>query len=376
MRRLLVTVLSVLLVGTGDLAAQVSVYGIRGLGFPGRALNARTRALGGGLSVLDPGSLINPAAVAGYRAITAQMVAESDFRSYSVDTVHAGGLSSTRFPLGQFSGAVGNTPFSFALGYAQYTDRSYDLQGLDTIMLRGQPVGFEERTTSRGGMVDIRGALAYRLGTRLRLGIGAHMLTGSAKLTLSRVFSDPAYQRYRVESEETLRGYGLSAGAVWLPASPLVIGLAVRTDTKATVDVDSLRVGSVDLPVSITGGFQLTPRRAVRWSASVAWRSWSSANADLAGRAFDTWELGSGLELGAADAGGSRFPLRVGVRYATLPFSATDQQPHELDVALGIGAAMAGGRGVVDVALERAMRRGGGASENAWQFLWTVTIRP
>jgi hypothetical protein len=376
MRRVSVAVLSLLLVATGDLAAQVSVYGIRGLGFPGRALNARTRALGGGLAVLDPGSLINPATVASYRSITVQMVAESDFRGYSVDTVSARGLSSTRFPLGQLTGPVANTPFSFALGYAQYTDRSYDLQGTDTITLRGQQVGFDERTTSRGGMADIRAALAYRLGTRLRLGVGAHMLTGSAKLTLSRVFSDPAYQRYRIESEETLRGYGLSVGAVWLPASPLVIGLSVRTDTKATVDVDSVRLGTVDLPVTVVGGFQLTPRRAVRWSASAAWRSWSSASADLDGRAFDTWELGTGIELGATDAGGSGFPLRVGVRYATLPFSANDQQPHELDVAFGLGVAMAGGRGLVDLALERAMRRGAGASENAWQFLWTVTIRP
>jgi hypothetical protein len=366
-----------LLLGAENAAAQVSVYGIRGLGFPGRATNARTRALGGGLAVLDRGSMLNPAAVAGYGPITVQMVAETDFRGYSVDSVSATGLSSTRFPLGQLGGAIPGTPFSFAIGYSQYSDRSYDLRGSDTVTLRGQQVGFEERTTSRGGIADVRGVLAYRVGTRLRLGVGGHILNGSAKLALSGAFTDPAYQSYRIESEESVRGYGFSAGMTWAPASRFGLGLAVRTDMKANVDVDSVRVGSVDLPLSVAGGFQFLPHRAVRWSTTVTWRRWGSADRDIGGtRAFDTWDIGTGVELGGTNQRASRFPLRVGVRYATLPFSATDQQAHELDVALGIGASMANGRGLVDFALERAMRRGAGASENAWQLLWTVTIRP
>ncbi|MDH4045101.1 MAG: hypothetical protein OEW06_11640, partial [Gemmatimonadota bacterium] len=63
-------------------------------------------------------------------------------------------------------------------------------------------------------------------------------------------------------------------------------------------------------------------------------------------------------------------------RYATLPFSATDEQPHELTAALGIGLAFAGGRGLIDAAIERAMRSGAGAEESAWQLSWTVTVRP
>jgi hypothetical protein len=376
MGRLLMFALCLLL-GTGDVAAQVSVYGIRGLGFPGRETNARTRALGGGFAVFDAGSMLNPAAVAGFGSITAQMVAETDFRGYTVDTVNAGGLSSTRFPLGQLGGAIPGTPVSFAVGYSQYSDRSYDLQGSDTIMLRGQPVGFDERTTSRGGVADLRGALGLRVGDRLRLGVAGHVLNGSAKLTLSGAFSDAAYRPYRTESEETVRGYGVSGGLVWAPTSRIGLGLAVRTDTKATVDVDSLRVGSVDLPLSFAGGVQVLPHRAVRWSTTVVWRDWSVANNDLGGaRAFDTWEVGSGIELGGTGQSASRFPLRVGVRYATLPFSGSDQQPHELDIAVGVGASMASGRGLVDMALEHAARSGAGVTENAWQFLWTVTIRP
>jgi hypothetical protein len=66
----------------------------------------------------------------------------------------------------------------------------------------------------------------------------------------------------------------------------------------------------------------------------------------------------------------------VGVRYATLPFAPVDEQPHELVLAAGVGGAFAQNRGLVDLAAERVTRSGAGASENAWQLTWTVTVRP
>jgi hypothetical protein len=92
--------------------------------------------------------------------------------------------------------------------------------------------------------------------------------------------------------------------------------------------------------------------------------------------AFDTWEVGSGIELGGPESRASSIPLRLGVRYATLAFSPTDQQPHELNFSIGSGIVFAGRRGVIDVALERAIRDGAGASERAWQLSVMMTVRP
>jgi len=374
--RVLAAVLLLLATTTVDAAAQLSVFGIRGLGHPGRQLNARGRALGGGTAALDPGALINPAAVAAFGSISVEVMAETDLRSYTIDQVGVDGLSSTRFPLAQLSGRFWSSPLSFALGFSQYSDRSYDLTNADTLQIRGAPVGFDERTTSRGGMADLRLALGYRLGARARVGAAAHLLTGSAKLQFSRVFADSSYRPYRIETDESLSGFGVSAGAIWSPGPFVTLGLSVRSDTRADVTVDSALVASVDLPLSVTGGFQLAPARPLRWSTTFAWHSWGSADADLNARAFDTWEIGTGLEIGGPETGASRFPLRLGYRYATLPFSPTDEQPHEVNFSLGLGASFAANRGLIDVALERVYRNGGGARETAWELTWTVTVRP
>ena len=373
-----VTALVLVLMGTGvvEAAAQTSLYGVRGLGHPGRLASTRARALGGGLAALDPGSPVNPASIAGLGGMSVQLMSETDLRQYQVGAVSVDGLSSTRFPLAQLGGRIGSTALSFALSYAQYTERSYDLTNTDTIEIRGTPVGFEERTTSRGGMSDLRLAFGYRIGTRLRVGAAAHLLTGSAKLTFAREFSDSAYRPYRVETDEALDGLGMSVGVVWAAASRLTVGFAARSDTRSDITVDSAVVGSVDLPVTLVGGFQLAPARPVRWSASVTWQSWGGAAADLEASAFDTWAIGTGLEVGGPETGVSRFPLRLGYRYATLPVSPTDEQPTEASFSAGVGASLAGGRGLVDLAVERVYRNGAGARETAWQLSWMVTVRP
>jgi len=367
--------LLLLAVAVGDVAAQTSIYGVRGLGFPGREASSRERALGSGFLALDPGSPVNPAAVAGFGSVTVQIMAETNLRSYSVDTVDVDGLSSTRFPLALLGGRVGSTPLSFGLSFAQYTERSYDLTYADTVELRGQQVAFEERTTSRGGITDVRGALGYRLSTKLWVGAGFHMLTGSAKLSFLRAFADSAYRPYRIETEESITGLGASAGVIFVPGARVALGLSVRSDTRADVKVDSVTAANVDLPVTIVGGVRLVPIAPLRWVTSVVWRSWSTADDDLVARAFDTWEVGSGLEIGGLDAG-TRIPIRLGFRYATLPFSPTDEQPHEIDLALGLGVVFAASRGLVDLAVERVVRTGPGSDERGWQLSWTVTVRP
>jgi hypothetical protein len=359
------------------LAGQTSVYGIRGLGFPGRALTPRARAMGGGLGAFDPVSPLNPAAVAGVAQVTALAVAAADFRGYEVGGADVGGLHATRFPLMEVAGRLPGVRLGYAFSMTQYTERSFDVSLTDTIVLRGTDVQVTDRSSSSGGASDIRGALGWEPRAGLRLGAGVHVVTGSAKLAVSRTFSDSAaYRPFRRVNEERVSGFGVSGGLLWAPAAGFQVALAGRYDTQANLEVDSTRTGSVDLPVSALAGLEVRPVRALRWASTFIWRSWGDADPDLSGRAFNTWELGSGVELGGPESGASRVPLRLGARYATLPFSPTDDQAHEVDVAFGTGFAFAGNRGLVDLVLERAFRSGAGARERAWQFSASLTVRP
>ncbi len=71
-----------------------------------------------------------------------------------------------------------------------------------------------------------------------------------------------------------------------------------------------------------------------------------------------------------------KIPIRLGFRYAQLPYSPTKQQPHEIDLALGSGLSFAAGRANFEFALERVFRDGGGASERAWQLSFGLLVAP
>lgn len=119
--------------------------------------------------------------------------------------------------------------------------------------------------------------------------------------------------------------------------------------------------------------------RRIKWSSTVTWKSWSDAADGLEaagnGKAFDVLEVGSGLEIGGG-AGGSKLPIRLGVRYAQLPFSPTSDRPRELDFSFGTSLLIANDRGIIDFGLERLLRDGAGARERAWHISFGITVRP
>ena len=100
--------------------AQNSVYGVRGLGFPGRPWSVRARALGGGWGMFDNFSTVNPAATAGFTVLSVNAVYGWTVRSYSIDTTSVSGLRETRFPNAVLGGNLGRSPFSFAVRRSQH----------------------------------------------------------------------------------------------------------------------------------------------------------------------------------------------------------------------------------------------------------------
>lgn len=371
-------VLALGLTAPGALAAQNSVYGIQGIGFPGRPISVYARSLGGGLAGFDAGSALNPATATGFNQVAVGLSIGAALRSYTAGDSSVSGLQETRFPFAILGSSLGATPVSLALSAGPYLERTFDVLTSDTVVIRGEAVAVTDRIASDGGAGDLRGALAVRLARRLLLGGAIHLISGSSALRVQRDFSSPAYRRFAERSQLTFSGIGASFGAVLRVSTGLELAASARLDHRLKVKRDTVVLEDVKLPRSLTGAVRLVPVNGVTLSSTATWRSWSDAAPDLSAgvQAFDTWEIGSGLELGAGRTGGAPWPIRLGLRYAQLPFSARPTQAHEWIVAAGTGLVFSNGAVAFDLAVERALRDGAGAREEAWQLSVGVLLAP
>ncbi len=373
--RAIASLIAAVVMGTSSVEAQTSVFGVVGIGVPDQSVGIRTRALGRGLAAFDAGSAVNPATVALFGRLSVNASATTSVRSFASRGVEADGLQQTRFLYAMVAGGVGRSPVTFAVSFGPYLDRTFDVTSTDTIVIRGDPVEVQDRLRADGGVSDVRAALGWRVTSRLQVGAGVHILTGSTRLKTIREFSDSAFVPLRDSSQASFAGAGVSVGANLALSRRASFSVALRTDTRLSRSIDSVVVGRVQLPVSVTGGFALAPQRALRWSTTVTWRNWSRTKSPDA-RSFDTWQVGSGVEIGGPDVGASRLPLRLGVRYAQLPFSPNDDQPTEWIAAAGTAYPFAGNRALIEASLERIFRDGAGARERVWQLSLGLSLVP
>ncbi len=375
----------VAMVASVPAAAQNSVYGLIGVGFPGDPLSVRARSLGGGAGAFDPTSALNPATAVGLGErprelgrLVAGGAAGTTLRQYTAGDSTVSGLRETRFPFGFFGGRIPSTPLSFAVSFSTYAERSYDVTTTGTQILRGDTLEVTDRVASDGAVTDFRGAIAFRPWSRLLVGAAFHLLGGSSRLTVGRSFSVSEYSPYVERAQLAFSGTGMSAGVVLVPTSAIELAASARVDSKLEIKNGNVNAGAVQLPASLSGGLRLTPVPGVSLSSTAVRRSWSRAQPDLfaPSRAFDTWEIGSGLELSRPRARGATLPIRLGYRYRQLPFSNVATQPTETVLTGGTGVLLAGGRAGLDASVERFHRSGGGADERGWYFSLGVVIIP
>jgi hypothetical protein len=374
--------LLLLLLGSapGSVVAQSSQFGVRGLGFPGRALAVRSLASSGAFGLFDPESSLNPAALANVANLTSVFTITQGFRRVE-NPAGTATLRSTRFPQLSVGGPIQTLPAAVGLSFSNYTSRDFTLATSETIDLRGAPVDVSDTFTSRGGLNDFRIAGSYRLGARWAVGAGFHIISGSNRLTSTRVFDDPVYLSSRQRSELSFAGVGVSVGLTRQFGPSFALSALVRSDGHVSVERDSARVGTVDLPYSFGLGLRWRPAARLDLGAQTVVRTWSGANSDLLAMggtgARNTVEVAAGAEYTPDPRRPYRRPLRLGARYATLPFSLVPaQQGHEFGLSAGSGVRFAQQRAGVDLALEYVWRSEGIYSENGLLVSLGVSVRP
>jgi hypothetical protein len=361
-------------------AAQSSLFGVRGLGAPGRPLSARAFSTGGAFGMFDPESGLNPASLGPLGTLTAGLGILQDFRNTETP---AGGesLRETRFPLITVAGPVRRFPAVVGVSFSNYSSRDFTLASADTVLLRGVLVPVSDTLASRGGLSDLRFAGAYRVHDAWVFGGAFHVITGSARLRARSAFADTTYQVAAQRSELSYAGVGVELGVIRNFGPKFSVAATVRSDGKVNVDRDSARVATVDLPYTFGLGLHWRAVPKLDLASAVVMKTWSGANSDLLAQggtgADNTVEVSLGGEFIPDPRRPTRPPLRFGARYGTLPFGLIPgQQPHELGVSLGSGLRFAQGRAGVDLGLEHVWRSAGVYSERAFLLNFGITVRP
>jgi long-subunit fatty acid transport protein len=365
------------------LGAQSSQFGIRALGYPNQPYSAKSRAMGGSGALFDPESALNPASLGYLRDMTAAFSVMGD-RRLVMTPAGDGNVRGMRFPLFSISGPLKEQPFAFGVSASTYFARDFSVAYTDTVDIRGVPTGTIDTLASSGGITDIRGAAVWRVNPRFALGVSIHGFTGVNRIERHRYFQDTGYVAIHETSEVSAAGAGFDIGVIRQVGRKLALAAVLRSDGEVRVRRDSLSETTypVDLPLSAAAGFQyrVVPRLVL--AGQVLWKGWSSTNEELLAiggtGSRDTWEGGFGAEFTTNRDRPSRFPVRFGVRRASLPFPLqTGEMPTETNLGLGTGFLFAQDMGGVDLAFERVWRKEAHSfEERAWLLTATATLRP
>jgi hypothetical protein len=364
-----------------EVAAQSSMFGVRGLGLPGRPLTPKSRATGGSFGLFDPESDLNPAALTAQAAVTAGFVLTPSRRRWESPTGSAS-LRETRFPLMYIGGPIPGTRVGLALALGSYADRDFRLASTGTETIRGAPVDVTDTLSSLGGLNEIRLAAGVALGSRTSIGGGFYFITGSSRQDARRHFADTTFIAIRQTAELSYSGIGFSLGLTHQLTPAIRLAALVRSDTKAKVDVDSTHVYDIDLPYTFAAGAQIRGSRRLTVALSGAYRTWSGANSDLLAQGSvgsrNTLEFSAGGELTRNLRRPTNLPIRLGFRYAELPFPvAVGGRPKEFGISAGTGTRFAQERGGVDLSLEQVWRSEGSSyKERALTLILGLSIRP
>lgn len=378
MRRTALVLLGVFLPGLA--AAQSSQFGVRGLGAPGREISARVVGSGGAFALFDAESALNPAALSTLTTMTAGFSGLQDYRHVD-NPAGTESVRESRFPHLSVGGPIKQLPLAVGISFSNYTSRDFTLTSADIISLRGVSVPVSDTFSSRGGMSDLRFAGSYKLGDRWSVGGSFHVITGSNRLTSRRAFADTSYQTARQSSEISYAGVGFDVGVTRTFGPAFSVAAVARSDGRAIIDRDSMRVSEVDLPYSFGLGLRWRPVAKLDLAGQVLYRTWSGANSDLLLQggtgAENTVQVALGAELTPDLRRPFRRPVRLGVRYGTLPFPLVPgDQPTEFGLSVGSGIRFAQQRAGIDVGVEHVWRSAGAYSERAFLVTLGVTVRP
>ncbi len=379
MRRVLVPVLLVALAATRA-EAQGSAFALRGLGWPGRPVSARTAGTAGATAMFDPEMALNPAALARWRSVAGWAVGAPTRRTFTGPAGDAE-QQTVRFPLFGFASPI-RARLAVGVSFSDYLDRTYTVEVRDSVVLplRGTTERYRDAGRSVGGVSDFALGAGYRLSRSVALGAAYHYYLGSTRLAAQRAWDNNAvFEDVTLASNTDFRGMGIGAG-VMVSSPRFEAAASGRLNGRLLSDNSTGSQARTPLPHEFSAGLRWEAAPGVYLNASGQWHGWSRADADLraAGQegAHDTWGFGAGAEVLSTRLLKVRTPLRVGYRWRQLPFTNLGAELDERAYSGGVGFNFAGERTTVDISVERGRRSAGGSDESFTSVFVGLTVRP
>ena len=197
--------------------AQGTLSG-QGFGYPPGGLSTRALGQGGGNAEADPGSAVNPAALALWGRAGFMFNYGPEFR-----TVDASGRSDrttvSRFPLIAAATPVGEH-FTVGVSAATLLDRTFSTQAsTKQVLSGGETVTTTSFYSSDGAAEDLRGALAWAPGHGISVGVGLHAFTGENRTHLGLSLVERIVNAHGGRVTVSSRPAAGSAFTITLPAA-------------------------------------------------------------------------------------------------------------------------------------------------------------
>jgi hypothetical protein len=251
----------------------------------------------------------------------------------------------------------------------------------DSIDITGERLGVLDRFRSSGGVARLRAGTGYRVLPRLDVGAAVDVYSGALRDTVYRIFTGGGIASSVTGTTYEWQGVGFSAGARWR-GNALSLSAAISGGGSLTAAAQDSGVASKDysLPVQLDAGGSARIAQQTTLALAARGQGWCAANVEGAssGGARDATQVTGGIEYEALRFMGRPVPLRLGGRYAQLPFRFNDAGDFvdERAGTAGIGMVFGGGAAQLDLSGERGWRGGdaAGLDESFWRVSLSLSL--
>ena len=368
------------LILAGPAGAQ-GTLSTQGYGYAPGEFSTRARGTAGAIGEFDALSPLNPAALAELGRSALYLQYDPEFRTTKVPGNQTN-TSVFRFPV--FAailafGQGGRATVGFSA--SSFLDRTWAISDSAVQTIGTDTATYTQIQSSRGGMNDVRLAFAWRFNDKWRAGVAAHAIVGGNQVFSTRQYADSSkYVSANLGWELRYWGRAVSAGVEYQPISKLTFATTYRAGGSLAVSLkDSSRLASATVPDRFSFAVRGDVAKGAQLTVGTVFTKWSSMTPMLApgSVAIDSWDTSLGIESTGPITLGLPTVWRAGLATRGLPFAVRTLGVREDSFAGGVSFLIAQGRGVLDLALQRAQRSASaGLSESAWTFSVGLMISP